>query len=204
MVIHAERGQHFAHVRENAWSLFAKQYELGARQLALGTAHCETVTLARTLSVSRNTPCRTALLRADSELHFRRSAITNVVERAHHDHPPVQESLDRIEPGSPQWWGPTPGNSLLTAGCRGARAMKTKETAVSADRWQRDRENRARTQAETRPDEVCDRTLEVRRSRPMDRSDSPCTVTFCHSKSYRSASSCAVFRHACPRMEPRS
>jgi hypothetical protein len=133
LVIHAGRDQHFAHVRENAWSLFGKQYELGARQLALGTAHCETVTLARTLSVSRNTPCRTALLRADSELHFRRSAITNVVERAHHDHPPVQESLDRIEPGSPQWWGPTPGNSLLTAGCRGARAMKTKETAVRSD-----------------------------------------------------------------------
>jgi len=34
------------------WSLFGKQYELGARQLALGTAHYETVTLARTLRVS--------------------------------------------------------------------------------------------------------------------------------------------------------
>jgi len=82
--------------------------------------------------------------------------------------------------------------------------MKTKGTAVAADRWQGDRENRARDQTETRPDEACGRTLEVRRSPPRDPSGSPCSVAFCHSKSYRPASSCAVFIQACPRMERRS
>ena len=60
--------------------------------------------------------CRLRYSVADFELHFRRLAITNVVRRAQHDHPPVHESLYKMELGSPQWCGGPGGNALLTPG----------------------------------------------------------------------------------------
>ena len=109
---------------------------------------------------------------AESELHFRRSAITNVVERALHDHRPVRESLDRIELSSPRWWPPAwelpTRRRVAPCPCN-----EDKGNSGPCHRWHRDRENRARDQTETRPDEACGRTLEVCRSRPRDRQVRP-------------------------------